>query len=75
MALWPDRGNEEMADIVNLNRYRKAREKERAKNEAAENRIRHGRTKEEKRHDADEREREIRSLDGAQRDDDTPEPA
>lgn len=75
MAPWPDRGNEEMAEIVNLNRYRKAREKERAKDRAAENRIRHGRTKEEKRRDADEHERDVRSLDGAQRDDDTPEPA
>jgi hypothetical protein len=75
MALWPGRGNEEMAEIVNLNRYRKAREKERAKAGAAENRVRHGQTKDEKRRSAKEREREAKSLDGVQRDDDSPEPA
>jgi hypothetical protein len=75
MSLWPDRGNEEMAEIVNLNRYRKTREKERAKAKAEENRVRHGRTKAGKLRDADERDREGRSLDGARREDDGPEPA
>lgn len=64
-----------MAEIVNLNRYRKAREKQRAGVEAKENRIRHGRTKEQRRREADEQERENRALDGAHRDDDKPEPA
>lgn len=64
-----------MADIVNLNRYRKAREKQRACNEADENRIRHGRSKAEKISDRDERERGARMLDGAKRDDEGPEPA
>lgn len=75
MPLWPDRGNEEMVEIVNLNRYRKTREKERAKEKAEENRVRHGRTKTSKRRDADEQDRESRSLDGAKREDDSPEPA
>ena len=75
MALWPDRGNEEMAEIVNLSRYRKAREKERAQAEAEVNRVRHGRTRAEKRRDADQRDGESRSLDGAKLEDDGPEPA
>ena len=64
-----------MAEIVNLNRYRKAREKDRAKVTAEENRVLHGRTKAEKRRDADEQDRESRSLDGAKFEDDGPEPA
>jgi hypothetical protein len=75
MSLRSDMGNEEMAEIVNLNRYRKAREKDRAKTKAEENRARHGRTKAGKRRDADEQDRESRSLDGAKREDDGPEPA
>ncbi|MCK5621204.1 MAG: DUF4169 family protein, partial [Alphaproteobacteria bacterium] len=42
-----------MAEVVNLNRYRKAREKERTKAEAEENRVRHGRAKAEKLRDGD----------------------
>ncbi|MEN8195425.1 MAG: DUF4169 family protein [Pseudomonadota bacterium] len=64
-----------MAEIVNLNRYRKAREKERAQAEAEVNRVRHGRTKAEKQRDADERSSETRSLDGSKLEDDGPEPA
>lgn len=64
-----------MAEIVNLNRYRKAREKERAKTAAEENRVRFGRTKSEKLSDADERNRNARTLDDARREDDGPEPA
>jgi len=75
MALWADRGNEEMAEIVNLNRYRKVREKQRARAEAEENRLRHGRSKADKIRDREERERDARTLDGAKREDDGPEPA
>ena len=64
-----------MAEIVNLNRYRKSREKDRAKTSAEQNRVLHGRTKAEKRQDAEEKERESRSLDGARLEDDGPEPA
>lgn len=66
-------GNEEMAEIVNLNRYRKARNKERARADAEENRVRHGRTKVEKRRDTNERDDKTRSLDGARLEDDGPE--
>lgn len=64
-----------MAEIVNLNRYRKARKKERAKTAAEENRVRFGRGKAEKRADADEQERKERKIDGARLEDDGPEPA
>lgn len=75
MALWPDGGNEEMAEVVNLNRFRKAREKERAQAEAEANRVRHGRTGAEKLRDADKRSSETTALDGAKLEDDGPEPA
>jgi len=64
-----------MAEIVNLNRYRKAREKDRDKAKAEENRVRQGRTKAGKQRDADELDREARLLDGVKREDDGPEPA
>lgn len=64
-----------MAEIVNLNRYRKAREKERARTTAEENRARFGRNKAEKRADKDEQERNTRKIDGARLEDDGPEPA
>jgi hypothetical protein len=41
----PDRQELPMADIVNLNQYRKRRERRDAEKAAAENRVRHGRTK------------------------------
>lgn len=64
-----------MAEIVNLNRYRKTREKERARSAAEENRARFGRNKAEKRADTDEQERNTRKIDGARLEDDGPEPA
>jgi hypothetical protein len=64
-----------MAEIVNLNRYRKARDKERAKTAAEENRARFGRNKAEKRADADAQERNTQKIDGAHLEDDGPEPA
>jgi hypothetical protein len=45
-----------MADLVNLNRYRKQRDRHDAEKSAAENRARHGRSKAERkkeRHDGD----------------------
>lgn len=64
-----------MAEVVNLNRYRKAREKERAQADAEINRVRHGRTRAEKLCDTNERDSETRSLDGRKLEDDGPEPA
>lgn len=62
-----------MAEIVNLNRYRKARNKQRARTDAEENRARHSRTGVEKLRDSEDRDREARSLDGAKLDDEGPE--
>lgn len=41
-----------MADIINLNKARKRKAREDAVRQAAENRVRHGRTKVEKQRDA-----------------------
>lgn len=64
-----------MAEIVNLNRYRKARKKQRARTDAEENRVRHGRTGVEKLRDRQDSDRDARLLGGARHDDDGPQPA
>ncbi|HWU72508.1 MAG TPA: DUF4169 family protein [Sphingomonas sp.] len=56
-----------MADIVNLNRARKAKARGEAQTTAAANRIVHGRTKAEKQAAKAEAERRARELDGAKR--------
>lgn len=53
-----------MAEIVSLNKYRKARERAKAASEASENRVRHGRTKAEKKRDAAERDVQAEQHDG-----------
>ncbi|KAA0683453.1 DUF4169 family protein [Roseomonas genomospecies 6] len=53
-----------MADIVNLNRFRKMRLKEEREKTAEENRIRFGRTKAEKLRDRQDAERRAADLDG-----------
>lgn len=57
-----------MADVVNLNRFRKARARADDKKQAAENRIAFGRTKAEKQQAEAARKMEQRALDGAQLD-------
>ncbi|CAN5383303.1 hypothetical protein BH10PSE2_BH10PSE2_18150 [soil metagenome] len=57
-----------MADIINLNRARKARAKVANKAMAGTNRISHGRTKAERDAAESERLRQSRLLDGAKRD-------
>jgi hypothetical protein len=57
-----------MAEIVNLNRVRKARDKAKAKTTAAANRVAHGRTKAERNSTRAERIRADRQLDQARRD-------
>lgn len=57
-----------MAEPINLNRARKAREKAQAKTAAAENRVRFGRTKAEKTVSKLEAERALRDLEGKKRD-------
>lgn len=56
-----------MADLVNLNRARKARATAQRQAEAAANRARHGRTKAEKAGQAAEAARRQAALDGARR--------
>jgi hypothetical protein len=58
-----------MAELINLNKARKARERATAKAQAAENRVKHGRGKGEKAVSKLEAERARRELDGAKRED------
>ena len=53
-----------MGEIINLNRERKARAKQDARQTAEENRIRHGQTKSEKNEITTEQDRQTKSLDG-----------
>jgi hypothetical protein len=57
-----------MGDIVNLNQARKARDRERARAEAAENRVKFGRSKDEKRRAAAEEALRRARLDAHRRD-------
>ena len=56
-----------MAEIVNLNKARKARAKQEAEAQAAANRVKHGRNKAEKANDARAEARRQALLDGATR--------
>ena len=56
-----------MAEIVNLNKARKARAKQEAEAQAAANRVKHGRNKAEKSNDARAEARRQALLDGAKR--------
>ena len=56
-----------MAEIINLNRARKAKAKDAAKATAAANRAAHGRTKGERQAAETERSKASRLLDGAKR--------
>jgi hypothetical protein len=53
----------EMADIVNLNQYRKRRDRHAVNKRAAENRVRHGRTKIERERGKQETEKNRKDLD------------
>jgi uncharacterized protein DUF4169 len=53
-----------MASVVNLNRFRKEKKHEDAKQRAAENRARHGRTKAERRGEEEAKQRMDELLDG-----------
>ncbi|MBL28536.1 MAG: DUF4169 domain-containing protein [Rhodospirillaceae bacterium] len=59
-----------MGDLVNLNEYRKQRARRDAASRAAEKRIKHGRTREERTKAAMEAERADAGLDGKRLDDD-----
>jgi hypothetical protein len=56
-----------VTEPINLNRARKARDRARAKEQAAANRVAFGRTRAQKEADAIESERRARALDGATR--------
>ena len=53
-----------MAELINLNKARKAKARVEAERQAAENRVRHGRSKAQKQNDASEAEAMRRKLDG-----------
>lgn len=58
-----------MAEVINLRLARKAKARASAAQQAAENRVRHGRSKAERQIQQDEADRAARVLDGAKRDD------
>lgn len=57
-----------MGDVINLNQYRKQRVRSTSKTRASENRVRFGRTKDEKSRQVQDTERNNRGLDGKQAD-------
>ena len=59
-----------MAELINLNKARKARDKERRAEDAKENRVRFGRTKAQKVETSSAKDKIRRLLDGAKRDPD-----
>ncbi|HRJ61061.1 MAG TPA: DUF4169 family protein [Azospirillaceae bacterium] len=59
-----------MADVVNLNRFRKNQARAAEKRQAAENRVAFGRTKAEKAAEKAALDRSARLLDGAKREED-----
>ncbi|TJY65006.1 DUF4169 family protein [Sinimarinibacterium sp. CAU 1509] len=56
-----------MAELINFNKARKRKAREQAKRQAAENRVRFGRTKAQKLHDAEVEAEAQRRLDGLRR--------
>jgi vacuolar-type H+-ATPase subunit C/Vma6 len=64
-----------MADVINLNRFRKNKAREDAERQAEENRVRFGRTKAQKQRDAAEAEEAQRRLERLRREaPEAPEP-
>jgi hypothetical protein len=59
-----------MAELINLRLHRKRKAREDAAKLAAENRVRHGRTKAEKQREAQENSEAARKLDGLRREPD-----
>ncbi|MFC1672845.1 DUF4169 family protein [Pseudomonadota bacterium] len=62
-----------MADVVNLNQFRKAKARADKTKQAHDNRVKFGRTKAEKTKDAAERDAHERGLDGHKFDEENPE--
>ncbi len=59
-----------MGDVINLNQYRKAKARAEKERLAAENRVRHGRTRGERKATKAEQEREAAELEGKRLTDD-----
>ncbi len=57
-------GNKTMGDVINLNRYRKAKARAEKERLAAENRVRHGRTRADEKVTKAEQDRGAAELDG-----------
>jgi hypothetical protein len=57
-----------MGDVVNLNQYRKQRSRMASQKRASENRVRFGRSKDDKARQSHDTERTVRELDGKQLD-------
>jgi Domain of unknown function (DUF4169) len=62
-----------MGDIVNLNKYRKQRQRTEHAKQAAENRVRFGRSKSDRARTRSEQDRSSQDLEGKRRDDGRPD--
>jgi hypothetical protein len=62
-----------VGDLVNLNKFRKQRQRAEAARQASENRVRFGRDKPERARTRAEQDRQDRSMDGKRLDDTGPE--
>lgn len=67
-ASQPGKDGRTMGDVVNLNQYRKQRARAAAQKRASENRVRFGRSKDEKFRQGSDAERGLREFDGKQLD-------
>ncbi len=57
-----------MADVINLNQYRKRKQRETARRRADANAVRHGLTAAERRRQEQQRKRQAEEVEGARRD-------
>jgi hypothetical protein len=64
LEYWFEAGEDAMGEVVNLNRFRKARAKDERVRQAEGNRLQHGLGKTDKQRILSERERAERDLDG-----------
>jgi hypothetical protein len=62
--MWPSPKRQQAMKIVNLNQYRKRRQRSETERRAAENRVSFGRTKAERSKDLSESERATKELEG-----------
>lgn len=67
-AAGPGKDGRSMGDVVNLNQYRKQRSRASSQKRASENRVRFGRSKDDKARQSQDAERSGRELEGKQLD-------